>query len=110
MREVKSETIFKTKSMSSIFKKMLFTEIGNANKDIFTPFMFAAAQASFDKFLWLRSETENGNFSFWYILMTSNVKIRLKSAPNSKSDRHWFASSGFVSVTWLKINSDHFCF
>ena len=77
MREVKSGTIFKTKSMSSIFKKMLFTEIGNANKDIFTPFMFAAAQASFDKFLWLRSETENGNFSFWYILMTSNVKIRL---------------------------------
>ena len=51
MREVKSETIFKTKSMSSIFKKMLFTEIGNANKDIFTPFMFAEAQASFDKLL-----------------------------------------------------------
>ena len=28
-------------------------------------FVFAAAETFFDKFIWLRNETENVNFSFW---------------------------------------------
>ena len=99
--ESKVRPFLKQKLKSSIFKKMLFTEIGETNKGhLYSLFFVFAAQ-------W------NREWKFLFLIHTNVEQPKdqtVKSAPNSKSDSYWLGRSRFVSATWWKINSDHFCF
>ena len=85
-------------------------------------FIICRRWRSLDKFLWLHTKTGYANFSFWRIIKATDLKDHsLESTLNTGQAiknkegqleliRHWSGTSRFVPVTWLKINSDYFCF
>ena len=81
MKGVQIENNFRTKRKSSIFKKMIFKEvneisIGNLHSLFF---VVGTDEGCFYKFIWLYDKTGNANSSFWCILKTTNLKIRMSN-------------------------------
>ena len=77
-RTVESEIVF-TAEMSFICEKMLFTEDNETNiRNLHSLFLaFVVDEVFFDKFLLLQRETGKANSSFYCLLTTTNLNIRL---------------------------------
>ena len=69
---------------------------------------FCRYEAFLDKCFRLSNKTGNANSSFWCILKTTSLKISLWNQYTiqgrlQKTRRHWFRTSRFLLVIWLKI-------